>query len=99
MTDQISRKDRMFQRLAHIVKQRFNTDIIFTDFSARLRVADVTLVTAVKSNPSASFILNGQDIVLPIRAGDTLFGFVTLFDGTHLSENQREQIRQVTDLM
>ncbi len=99
MSQATSKKDRMFQRLANMMKERFDTNITFTDFTSRLRVADVKAVTAVQRNPMASFIATDKDMVLPIRTESQLYGFITLFDGIYLKEAQLEQIRQVTDLL
>lgn len=99
MSEEISRKDQMFQRLANLIKERFDTNITFTDFSARMRIADIKTVSAVQRNPSAAFIATGRDMVLPINSGTNLYGFITLFDGLKLQESQLTQIRQVTDLL
>lgn len=99
MTGDENRKDRMFQRLAYLVKERYGAVITFTDLNARLRIADVKTVTAVQRNPHAEFIVSGNDLVLPIRGNENLLGYITLFDGIKLNEAAISQIRQVTDLL
>jgi hypothetical protein len=99
MNDEQGKKDLMFQRLAKLIKERFDTTTTFTDLSSRMRMADVRAVTTVQRNPTASFIAIGKEMLLPVRSGSNLYGFLTLFDGINLQEEQLTQIRQVTDLL
>jgi hypothetical protein len=99
VSDVISVKDRMFQRLANIVKERFDIVITFTDFSARYRVADMKTINVVQRNSFSNIIIMAQDVVMPIRANSHLFGYVTVFRGMSLDQTSLDQIRDATDLL
>lgn len=99
MDDLLPLKDRMFQRLSNLIKERFDAVITFTDFSSRLRVADAKTIAVVQRNTHSNMIVMGMDIVLPIRSGTNLFGYVTIFNGLNLDQLSIDQIRDVTDLL
>lgn len=89
----------MFQRLASLIKGRFDSIITFTDISARLRIADVKTLTAVQRNPSAPMLIMNQDVVFPLRFESHLFGYITLFHGMKLGEAVINQVKDLIDLL
>ena len=99
MTESLSFKDRMFQRLANILKDRFDVVVTFTDFSTRLRVADAKTIGVVQRNPTSRIIVMGNDLILALRHGDTLFGYLTVFDGLRLKDDQIEQAIDLSEML
>lgn len=89
----------MFQRLANLVKERFDTVITFTDFSTRMRVADAKTIAVVQRNQMSNMIVTGNDIVIPLRANNQLFGYITIFNGLTLDQPSLDQIHDITELL